>query len=81
MRLWTHVCKLPDCAQCQLQSFQLFLVSCWFTVCIVSGGSVPFVRALKSAITSVLWNSYGASTVVYPEPTSTAVNRPHVGTR
>ena len=28
-----HMCvKLPDCAQCQLQSFQLFLVSCRFTV-------------------------------------------------
>ena len=40
---------------------------------IVSGGSVPFVRALNSAITPVLWNSYGASTMVYPEPTSTAV--------
>ena len=45
--------------------------SCRFTVSFP--GAVPFVRALKSAITPVLWNSYGASTTVYPEPTSTAV--------
>ena len=81
MRPWTHVCKLPDLAQYQLQFFQLILVSCRFTVHIVFGGPVPFVRALISAITPVLWNSYGASTMVCPEPTSTAVHRPHVDAR
>ena len=34
---------------------------------------VPFVRALNSAITPVLWNSYGASIMIYPELTSIAV--------
>ena len=43
--------------------------SCRFTVSFP--GAVPFVRALKSVITPVLWNSYGASTMVCPEPTST----------
>ena len=48
---------------------------------IVSMGSVPFVRALILAIAPVLWNFYGASTILCPEPTSTAVNRLHAGTR
>ena len=48
---------------------------------IVSGGPVPFVRALISTIKPVLWNSYGASTMVCPEPTFTAANRPRVGIR
>ena len=34
--------------------------------------AVSFVRAMISSITPVLWNSYGASIMVCPEPTFTA---------
>ena len=44
MRPWTHVCKLPDYAQCQLQSFQLFLVSCRFIVSFPKGRSRSCAR-------------------------------------
>ena len=80
MRPWTHVCNIA-----RLRAMPAAIppaVSRFLSVhSIVSGGAVPFVRALNSAITPVLWNSYGASTTVYPEPTSTAVHRPRVDTR
>ena len=40
MRPWTHVRILPDCAQCQLQFLQLFLISCRFTVSFPEAGPV-----------------------------------------
>ena len=40
---------------------------------IVSGGRGPVCARAELGLTPVLWNSYGASTTVYPEPPSTAV--------
>ena len=40
---------LPDCAQCQLQSLQLFLVSCRFTVSFPEGRSCLCARWNRSS--------------------------------
>ena len=74
MQPWAHVCKLLDCAQCQMQSFQLFLISCRFRVSFWEGWSRSCAhRWLPKCL--VLWNSCGANTIVCPEPTSTADKR------